>query len=88
MKNLFDRLLQRQNGVSMLIVLGFMALSVPLVTGLLSFSGTLSKDSRTKATILQGQYAAQGCSQHAAWKLNQPGYAGGLSDGVKPPIHL
>ena len=83
MKNLFDRLLQRQNGVSMLIVLGFMALSVPLVTGLLSFSGTLSKDSRTKTAILQGQYSAQGCTQQATYKLKtDSSYVAGLTIGV------
>ncbi|MCH8897806.1 MAG: VWA domain-containing protein, partial [Chloroflexi bacterium] len=62
---------------------GFMALSVPLVTGLLSFSGTLSKDSRTKATILQGQYSAQGCTQQATYKLKtDSSYVASLSIGV------
>ena len=76
MKNLFNRLLHRQSGVSMLIVIGFMALSVPLVTGLLSYSGTLSKDSRVKTQILQGQYSAQGCTQHAAYRLKtESGYS-------------
>ena len=83
MKKLFDRLLHRQEGVAMLIVLVFMALSVPLVTGMLSFSGTLSKESRTKTAILEGQYSAQGCTQQAAYKLKTDSlYVAGLTIGV------
>jgi len=87
MKKLFDRLLHLQAGASMLIVLGFMALSVPLVTGMLSFSGTLSKDSRTKTAILQGQYSAQGCTQHAIYEIkNNPVYFEGLAIGDPTPL--
>ena len=70
MKKLYQELLHRQEGVAMLIVLGFMALSVPMITGLLSLAGTISKDSQTKTAILQGQYSAQGCTQQAAYRIN------------------
>ena len=83
MKNLYQELLHGQDGVAMLIVLGFMALSVPMVTGILSFSGTLSKDSQTKAAILQSQYSAQGCTQYASYRLtNEDNYATNLVEGV------
>ncbi|PKB57631.1 MAG: hypothetical protein BZY73_02245 [SAR202 cluster bacterium Casp-Chloro-G3] len=66
----------------MLMVLGFMAISIPIVTGYLAFTGTLSKDSAVKTKILTSQYASKGCSQYAAWKLNnEPGYADGLVEG-------
>lgn len=67
----------------MLIVLGLMALSVPLITGILSYAGTLSKDSQVKASILKSQYSAQGCTQHAAYKLKSDlDYADSLEIGV------
>lgn len=83
MKELFNKLWHGQDGVSMLIVLGFMALSVPIVTGFLSFTSTLSHDSRVKTNIVQAQYSAQGCTQHAAYRLNnEANYATNLAIGV------
>ena len=67
----------------MLIVLSFMALSVPMVTGMLSFAGTLSKDSQTKTRILHSQYASQGCTQHATYRLNnEANYADNMVIGT------
>lgn len=71
-----NKLWRRQEGVAMLMVLGFMAISIPVVTGFLALTGTLSKDSRVKTDILTSQYTSQGCTQHAAYRLNnEPGYA-------------
>ena len=47
----------------MLMVIAFMALSVPMITGALALSGTLSKDSTVKTEILKRQYSALGGDQ-------------------------
>ena len=87
MKKLLREIIHRQEGVAMLVVLAFMALSVPIVTSTLYLSGTLSIDSRVKNEILKGQYAAQGCTQHASYRLfSEAGYADGLAIGV-PDIY-
>ena len=67
----------------MLVAIAFMALAIPILTASLSLAGTISKDSRVKTTILQGQYAAQGCTQYATYRLyKEPGYLNGLVLGV------
>jgi hypothetical protein len=82
MKPLLVKLWRRQEGVALLMVLGFMALSIPIVIGYLTLAGTLITDSEVKHRILVNQYASQGCSQYAAWKLiNEPGYADSLAFG-------
>ena len=43
--------LNRQDGVAMLMVIAFMALSIPLITGSLAFASTLSRDSTVKTEI-------------------------------------
>ncbi len=55
--------LNRQDGVAMLMVIAFMALSIPLITGSLAFASTLSRDSTVKTEILKRQYAALGGAQ-------------------------
>lgn len=76
MKWLRNKPWRRQEGVAMLMVLCFMAISIPIITASLAFTGTLIKDSEVKHRILVNQYASQGCSQYAAWKLNNdPAYA-------------
>ncbi len=82
-KKLCQELLHGQDGAAMLIVLSFMALSIPMVTGMLSFAGTLSKDSQTKTKVLQSQYASQGCTQHATYRLNnEANYADNMVIGT------
>ena len=67
----------------MLVAIAFMALAIPILTASLSLAGTVSKDSRVKTTILQGQYGAQGCTQYATYRLyKEPGYLNGLVLGV------
>ncbi len=53
-------LLKRQDGVAMLMVIAFMALSIPMITGSLAFASTLSRDSVVKTEILKRHYAALG----------------------------
>jgi hypothetical protein len=70
MKRLLGKLWRHQDGVAMLMVLGFMAMSIPIVIGYLALAGTLVTDSEVKHRILVNQYASQACSQYAAWLLN------------------
>ena len=44
----------------MIMVIAFMALSIPLITGSLAFASTLGRDSVVKTEILKRQYAALG----------------------------
>lgn len=89
MKWLRNKLWRRQEGVAMLMVLGFMAISIPIVTGYLAFTGTLSKDSAVKTKILTSQYASKGCSQYAAWRLNNDqAYVDALVEGDNPPFNF
>ena len=43
--------------MAMIMVIAFMALSVPMITGALALSGTLSSDSTVKTEILKRQYS-------------------------------
>ena len=70
MLKLISKVWRRQRGIGMMMVLAFMALSVPLVTGALSLSTSLSKDSEVKTRILKDQYAANGCTQYAYYKVS------------------
>ncbi len=47
----------------MIMVIAFMALSIPLITGSLAFASTLGRDSVVKTEILKRQYSALGGSQ-------------------------
>ena len=56
-----------QRGVAMIMVIAFMALSIPMITGALSLSGTLSSDSTVKTEILKRQYSALGGDQFGGY---------------------
>ena len=56
-------LFRGQKGVAMIMVIAFMALSIPMITGALFLSGTLSSDSTVKTEILKRQYSALGGDQ-------------------------
>ncbi len=55
----------------MLMVIAFMALSVPMITGALALSGTLSKDSTVKTEILKRQYSALGGDQFGGYLVTE-----------------
>ena len=60
MKNL----LRKQEGaLGMILVIGFMALAVPLISASLFLSSALSRDSQVKTDILKRQYAALGIGE-------------------------
>ena len=52
--------LASQRGQALVLVMGFMVLSLPLVTGALGFAGTALIDSRVKTDLLKSQYASLG----------------------------
>jgi len=68
-----------QKGVAMIMVIAFMALSVPMITGALSLSGSLSKDSAVKTEILKRQYSALGGDQWGNYIIEE-----GLPPGDYP----
>ena len=69
----------RQEGIAMIMVIAFMALSVPMITGALALSGTLSRDSTVKTEILKRQYAALGGDQWGNYVIEE-----GLPPGDYP----
>ena len=63
MKNL---LRSQEGALGMIMVIGFMALAVPLVTASLAMSSALSRDSQVKNDIMNRQYAALGVGEYVA----------------------
>ena len=66
------RLLAGDEGLAMVIVVGFMAVSIPLLTGALSLAGALSADSRVKLDIAQTQYSDIGASVYVRYLSDAP----------------
>ena len=74
---------RHQQGMTLGIVLIFMSLAVPLVTGALGLAGRLSVDSRIKTAIATSQYSTMGANEHALYRLlYQSGYASSLALNV------
>jgi len=69
----------QSRGSALVIVLAFMALSVPLVTGALGLASTLNVDSRVKTGITKGQYSALGGDQDAIYRIL---YEDGFTDSI------
>ncbi|MFQ6027850.1 MAG: hypothetical protein ACE5Q6_10200 [Dehalococcoidia bacterium] len=66
------KLLSKQQGVGMIMVLAFISISVPVIGGGLALSGTLSEDSRVKTDILKRQYSALGVHQFVLELMDDP----------------
>lgn len=60
-----NNLLFRQDGLAMIMVIGFMGISVPMITAALALAGSLSIDSHVKTNILKNHYSALGANQYA-----------------------
>ena len=74
----------RQRGAIMVMVLAFIALAVPLVTGALGLASTLSIDSGVKTSLAKSQYSVIAGNQHAVYRVvYESGYAAGLQEGVE-----
>lgn len=69
MKNL---LRNQEGALGMILVIGFMALAVPLITASLFLSGALSRDSQVKTDILKRQYAALGIGEYVDYLVSTP----------------
>lgn len=65
-------LLTRDEGLAMVIVVGFMALSIPLLTAALSLAGALSADSLVKLEIARSQYSNIGASEYVRYLSDAP----------------
>ena len=57
-------------GIALIVVLGLMALSVPLVSSALGLASTVSIDSRSKQKILRHKYCALGAGEYLNYLLN------------------
>ena len=69
MKNL---ICNQEGALGMILVIGFMALAVPLITASLFLSGALSRDSQVKTDILKRQYAALGVGEYVDYLVSSP----------------
>ena len=69
MKNL---LRSQEGALGMILVVGFMALSIPLITSSLVLSGALTKDSVVKTDIMKRQYAALGVGEYVGYLASSP----------------
>ena len=74
------RMWANQRGQALMLVLGFMFLAVPLITGVLALASTFAIDARVKTDILKSQYASLGAQQYVVHAL--------LSDTSTLPIEL
>ncbi len=72
-----------ERGAALVMVLAFMALSIPLITGALRVATTMNVDSRVKEDIATSHYTAVGGSEYAEYRLAyEPGYSESLQAGV------
>ena len=61
-----------ESGVAMLVVVGFMGLSVPLLLGALALGGGLNADSRVKLEIAKKQYANIAALEYVRYLTDSP----------------
>ena len=84
MNSMIRRILRREEGVTIVMVLAFMALSVPVVTAALGLASTLSIDSRVKGDIAQNQFSAVGANELAIQRLTDDDLPGRGPYEVRP----
>ena len=59
----------QRGGVAILTSLGFLAFSVPLVSGSLGLAGTTSIDSRVKTDVMHREYCGLGLQEYINYLL-------------------
>ena len=64
---MWRRLLQERGGVAILMVLGFMALGVPIITGALGYANVLATDSTVKTDIVRRHYCELGFIEYVRY---------------------
>jgi hypothetical protein len=73
MKTMIRRLLRgEEGGIGTLMVVGFMALSVPMLLAALGLSGALSHDSQVKNKLAKNQYSSIGAVQYVRYLSDNP----------------
>jgi len=82
MKSMIRRILRREEGVTIIMVLAFMALAVPVVTAALGLASTLSIDSRVKGDIAKDQFSAIGANELAIQRLTEDNLPGPDGNGI------
>ena len=81
--------LRQEKEMGLLIVLAFIGLAVPLVTGALGLASTLSIESRIETRILKDQYSAIGGSEYATYRMvYESGYVDTLQVGIEDTFTL
>ena len=67
-----SRLLRKENGVTMVLALAFMAISVPIITAALGLASTLTVDSTVKSQIAQDQFSRIGADELGISQILNP----------------
>lgn len=76
-------LIQSESGNAMIVVLGFMALTIPVVTGALAFSATASNTARVAGANTASSFTASAAAEYAVYKLvHTAGFKETLVGGV------
>ena len=71
-----------EKGATLILVLAFMALAIPLTTATLGLASTLSIDSRLKTARMKSHYNTMGAAEHAMYRLQyEAGYVESLPLG-------
>ncbi len=78
-----SRLVKNESGNAMIVVLGFMALTIPVVTGALAFSATAANSARVASADTASSFTAAGAADYAVYKLaHTAGFKETLVGGV------
>jgi uncharacterized repeat protein (TIGR01451 family) len=77
------RLISSERGNAMIVVLGFMALTLPVVTGALAFAATASNSARVARADTASSFTLAGAGDYAVFKLlHVAGFKESLTAGV------
>jgi uncharacterized repeat protein (TIGR01451 family) len=64
-----QRLIRNESGVAMIVVMGFMALTIPVVTAALAFASTASNNANVASADTTSSFTAAAASDYAVFKL-------------------
>lgn len=69
---MFNRLIRKEDGVTMVLALAFMAISVPIITAALGLASTLTVDSTVKSQIARDQFSQIGADELGIHQILNP----------------
>jgi hypothetical protein len=72
MNKFLRRVLQGEQGVGMVMVVGFMGLALPMLVAGLALAGTLSNDSQVKSRLAKTQYSSIGAIEYIRYLSENP----------------